>query len=349
MENNQVFCLDCKKIFSDISSYNEEHDKPLYQVLKAKHGYIETKKSLIYFASLIEANTHLSNAIKMLQKDIKDLSERNKLLEDFNQDIYFECNIAVRIGKKTTINNIGKCLLNFFPKNILFRIECKGDIENKDKNNFNIEIVFPFRKTEIKHCNIEKLVGCAGANEITDSEGSTFLIYNNYTSYVTQKDSLISIKLLKNYGFPGKYEEKNINVIINGMLTFHSLIAKYDIPLILYNILEKKFLCYENDGWIFVDYFIENEKMKEGCIISLLIDNNDGQNVKVYIKGKQKYLGYQPNYSTYEKNEAELNIIFYNKIYGHIGIYKNDYYLSMENNGLIAFNKKESHYLICNI
>ena len=105
---------------------------------------------------------------------------------------------------KTSIQDIGKCLLQFFPKSINFRIECKGDIQNNDKNNFKIEIIFPFRKAQIKQCYIEKILGCVYAQEIKDSDGNNFLICSNYSSFVAQKDSLISIKLLKNYSIPGK-------------------------------------------------------------------------------------------------------------------------------------------------
>ena len=345
--NKEVYCLNCKKKFVNINSFNQEHDKPLFKVLK-KHEYIEAENSLEHISNLIQVNSFLTNAIKMQQMQIKDLSENIKLLENFIQDIFLECNIYVKNGK-TTIKNIGKCLLNFFPKSINFRIECKGDIQSNDKNNFIIEIIFPFRKAQLKQCYIEKNLGCASVQEITDADGSTVLIYSNYSSYATQKDSLISIKLLKNYSIQGKYEQKKINVIINGMLTFHSLIVNYDVPLLLYNTLEKKFLCYEDYNWKFVDNFMQNEKINEGCLISLLIDDKDEKNLKIYIKGKHKYVGFKPNYSTNDKNEAELSIIFYNKIFGLIGIYKNGNSLSMDQNEFITFNQNETHYLVCNI
>ena len=89
------------------------------------------------------------------QKQIEDLSENIELLKNFTQDIFLECNVYVKNGK-TSIQDICKCLLQFFPKSINFRIECKGDIQNNDKNNFKIEIIFPFRKAQIKQCYIEK-------------------------------------------------------------------------------------------------------------------------------------------------------------------------------------------------
>ena len=94
---------------------------------------------------------------------------------------------------------------------------------------------------------------------------------------------------------------------------------------------------------------MQNEKINEGCLISLLIDDKDEKNLKIYIKGKHKYVGFKPNYSTNDKNEAELSIIFYNKIFGLIGIYKNGNSLSMDQNEFITFNQNETHYLVCNI
>ena len=66
-------------------------------------------------------------------------------------DIFFECNVNI----KNIENNInGKCLIHFFPKCILFRIECKGDIIFTNKKEFIIEILFPFQKSNLKFSSI---------------------------------------------------------------------------------------------------------------------------------------------------------------------------------------------------
>ena len=130
------------------------------------------------------------------------------------------------------------------------------------------------------------------------------------------------------------------------MLTFNSLIGNYNLPIILYNVLEKKFLCYEEFQWKFIDKFsFDDGRINEKCLISLLIDENN----KVLIKGINKYLGYKPNYSTSDEKEAQLDIYFVNKIYGLIEISKNGESLSMTEDGNITFNKEKTFYLICNI
>ena len=134
------------------------------------------------------------------------------------------------------------------------------------------------------------------------------------------------------------------------MLTFNSLIVNYDIPVILFNTLEKKFLSYSNNNWKFVDNFtLENGKINDECLLLLLIDSNDEKNEKVYIKGQYKYLSYNKNYVTNDKNEAELGIKFYNKSFGLIEISKGENILSMDNNGFATFNNIKTLYIICNI
>ena len=89
-------------------------------------------------------------------------------------------------------------------------------------------------------------------------------------------------------------------------ITFNSLIGNYNLPIILYNVLEKKFLCYEEFQWKFIDKFsFDDGRINEKCLISLLIDENN----KVLIKGINKYLGYKPNYSTSDEKEAQLDIL----------------------------------------
>ena len=94
---------------------------------------------------------------------------------------------------------------------------------------------------------------------------------------------------------------------------------------------------------------MENGTLNENCLISLIIDESDTKKKKVYIKGKNKFVGNKPSYVTSNKKEAELNIEFYNKIYGLIGIYSNDNSLSMNQDGSITFGQNENIYLVCNI
>ena len=342
---NEIYCLDCKKTFKNIELFNEEHNKPVYQVLNKRHNYITSDKSLQYIGSFIRANECLINAIKEQQKQIKDISQRLDIFEDGYKDIFFECNIQVKNGKEI-IKDIGKCSLQFYPRCINFKLECKGDIKTNNKNTFNIEIIFPFRKTNIKQCFIEKIQGCASNEEISDADGNSYTIFHNYSSYLEQKNSIISVKLLKNYCLQGKYEQKRINVVINGMLTFTSLIGNYNVPVILYNILEKKFLCYEEYQWKFIGNFTnENGEVNDKCLISLLIDDNN----IVKIKGMHKYLGFKPNYTTSDEKEAQLNISFVNKMYGLIEIGKDGKFLGMGEDGTAQFNQEKTFYLICNV
>ena len=268
------------------------------------------------------------------------------MFEDSYKDIFFECNIEIKNGKEI-IKNLGKCCLQFFPRCIYFKIECKGEIKNQDKNKFNINIVFPFRNANIKQCFIEKLQGCAATKELADDDNSNITLFHNYSSYVEQKKSIISVKIYKNYYLPGKFEQKKINVIINGMLTFNSLIGNYNLPIILYNILDKKFLCYDECQWRFIDNFtLEDGEINEKCLISLII----GDNNTILIKRMNKYLGYKPNYITSNEKEAKLDFNFVNKMYGLIEISKNGEFLSMlGENGNITFSKEKTFYLICNI
>ena len=351
MNKNEILCLDCKKYFENINSFEQEHDKPLFKVLKTKHSYIETKNTLEYIAKLSNTINILYEELQKRDKKINELSERIELVEDLNKKFFLECNILIRNGKNI-IRNIGTCFLNFISRCINFRLECKGDIIYNDKNKFNIEIIFPFRKAVIKQCYIEKIIGCVASQEITDSDGNSCIIFNSYSSYVEQKYSNTSIKLLKNYSTQGKFEQKKINVIINGTLIFNSLFVNYDKPIILFNTNKKKFLCYEDYAWKFIDNFnLENGLINEGCLITLLIDDNEVKNnQKVYIKGKHKYLGNKPNYATTDKKEAQLNIIFHNKLYGLVEIINDNYSLSLDENGNICFSENEQmFYLICNI
>lgn len=360
MNRNEIFCVDCNKYYENINSFKEDHDNNLsYMIMKQKtkkeHKVFETKNTLKYISQLNNNLLLLNEELQKKDKIINDLTKRIELIENLNNDFFLECNILIKNGKNI-IKNIGTCFLNFISRCIYFRIECKGDILNNEKNNFNIEIIFPFRNAQIKQCSIEKLIGCVLCQEIkNDSDGNDYRFFESYSSYVEQKNSTISIKLLKHYSTQGKFEQKKINVIINGILIFNSLCVYLNKPLILYNIDKKKFFCYENYNWKFIDDFnLENGLINENCLISLISEDNDDNNNSqlIYIKGKYKYLGNNNrSLMTNDKKEAQLNIIFHNKLYGLVEIINNDNYsLSSDENGDIFFDKNEKvFYLICNI
>lgn len=344
-ENEEIYCLDCEKYFKDIKSFNEEHEKTIYKVLKKAHKYINEKNSLEIIGNLLKQNKLLLLTIKEQQNGLEELSKRLDIYEDSYKDIFLDCNVIVRNGKKNLLN-MGKCSLQFFPRNIYFRIECKGDLVQDDKNKFQIDIIFPFRKANLKQCSIERFSGCCLTHEFSDGEGNALTYYHNYLTFVEQNNYIISIKSLRDYILPGKFEKKNINIIINGILNFKSLIGNINTPIILYNILDKKFLCYEDYQWKFIDNFVqENDELNKNCLVQFLIHQEN----KVRIKGQYKYLGFKPNYTTSDDKESLLDFNFLNRMYGLIEISKNGKYLSMDENNKIKYGTEKTYFLICNI
>ena len=344
-ENEEIYCLDCEKYFKDIKSFNEEHEKTIYKVLKKAHKYINEKNSLEIIGNLLKQNKLLLLTIKEQQNGLEELSKRLDIYEDSYKDIFLDCNVIVRNGKKNLLN-MGKCSLQFFPRNIYFRIECKGDLLKDDKNKFQIDIIFPFRQLNLKQCSIEKINGCYLSQELSDGDGNPFTYYHNYLSFIEQNKYIISVKSLRDYILPGKFEKQNISIVINGILSFNSLIGNTNAPLILYNILEKTFLCYEDYQWKFVDNFVdENNDLNKNCLIYFFISEDN----KVHIKGEHKYLGFKPNYATSDEKESLLDINFLNKMYGLVEISKDGKYLTMEEGGKINYGTEKTYFLICNI
>lgn len=237
---NEILCINCEKYYKNINSFKEEHDNNIiYNAIKKPHDYIEAKNTLEYIFKLQKNYDSLKEELQKKDKIINELVKRIELVEELNNDFFLECNIIVKNGKNV-LKNIGTCFLNFISRCIYFRIECKGDIINNEKNIFNIEIIFPFRNAQIKQCSIEKLIGCVSCQEIkNDTDGNEYRFFESYSSYVEQKNSTVSIKLLKHYSTLGKFEQKKINVIINGTLIFNSLCIYLNKPLILYNIDKK--------------------------------------------------------------------------------------------------------------
>lgn len=351
MDKNEIYCFDCNKYFPNIDLFNQEHNKTINKVIGIKHDFLKPELTLQYISNLTKKIKSLSEELEKKDQQIKEFSKRLELVEDLNKGFFVECNAQIRNGKNV-IKNIGTCFLNFISRNINFRIECNKDILNKDKIKFNIEIIFPFRKAKTKQCYVERLFGCVSSKEIMDYEGNSVIIFDGYSSFVKQNNSIISINLLKNYETQGFFEKKKINVVINGTLIFDSLLSTNDKPIILFNVNKKKFLCYEKN-WKFIDNFILDDApgiINERCLISLLIidDKDDNYERKIIIKGKHNYLGYKSN-STNNENEAILDMVYYNKAYGVIKIAKNGNYLSLDENGNIIFNKEENYYLLCNI
>ena len=39
-QNSEIYCIDCDKYFTNIDSYNDEHEKAVYKVLNKTHKYI---------------------------------------------------------------------------------------------------------------------------------------------------------------------------------------------------------------------------------------------------------------------------------------------------------------------
>ena len=133
------------------------------------------------------------------------------------------------------------------------------------------------------------------------------------------------------------------------MLSFNSLIINFNAPIILFNILDKNFLCYENYQWKFIDDFIiiENDDfiLNKNCMVNFIFEN-DG---KVRIKGEHKYLGFEPNYSTLDEKDSLLDIVFLNKMYGLVEISKNGKYLAMNKDGDVYYQMEKTFYLVSNV
>ena len=65
------------------------------------------------------------------------------------------------------------------------------------------------------------------------------IIHNNYSSAIIQNNYITSIKLMRNYYANGYLEKNNIDVIINGFLTF-SFLNMILVYLLFFLILLKK-------------------------------------------------------------------------------------------------------------
>ena len=154
--------------------------------------------------------------------------------------------------------------------------------------------------------------------------------------------------MLRNYYAIGYLEQKKIDLSINGILTFSSF--KYDIslPLVLYNINQKKYICYENYKWKFIENcFLNDGNIRNNCIVNLdlILESNE-----IYIKNQYKYLGNKSDYVTTEKNDAKYEFNFLNKFYGIISISYNNKFLSSDNDtGSIKLTNEQNYFIIYNV
>jgi hypothetical protein len=314
--------------------------------MEIKHSYLFENNSLAYFAKLFSDNNEIINIINNQKNQIQTIAAKLNYYEDaFKNDVNFECNIRL----KNIENKIkGKCLIHFFPKCITFRIECGGNINFKGKKEFEIEIIFPFKQSEIKMSSIEKIKGCIFTQKVMNLSEQEAVIYNNYSPAVIQNNYITSIKLLRNYYANGYLEKNNIDVIINGFLTFTSFRYDLNLPFILFNITQKKFISYENYQWKFSENcFLEDGNINPNFLINLEMNLESNE---IYVKNKYKYLKNEPNFVGTDKNEAKFHFNFINKFYGIITIDNKGLFLSADaDTGMLKLCQEENYYIIYNI
>ena len=203
----KVFCLDCNKYFESLENYKKEHDDKIsYKVMNIQHNYLLENNALAYFAKLFSDNSKIIDIINKQNIEIQKTASKLNYYEDaFKNDVNFECNIRL----KNIENKIkGKCLMHFFPKCIKFRIECEGNIIFKGRKDFEIEIIFPFKQSEIKMTSIEKIKGCIFTQKVMNLSEQEAVIHNNYSSAIIQNNYMTSVKLMRNYYANGYLEKK---------------------------------------------------------------------------------------------------------------------------------------------
>ena len=344
--NKKVLCIQCNKYFENIEDFNQKHNKVSSKVMNIKHDYLLEENCLAYISKILADNSKIIEAINYQNRQIQQISSKLNYYEDaLKNDIIFETNINL----KNIENKIdGKCLIHLFPKTINFRIECKGNIIYNGKKEFEIEILFPFQKSELKLSSIEKLQGCLSTQKVLNSSEQESIIFNNYSSIIIQKNYLISIKLLKNYYSFGNLEQKKSDISIDGILTFSSFQYNLKLSFIIYNIIEKKFICYENYKWKFIDNcFSNNGNIKENCVVNLELFEDSNE---IYINNQYKFLGNKPDFTTNEKKDAKFYFKFLNKFYGIISIFFNNQFLSSEkDSGLVKLTNNQNFFIIYNV
>ena len=343
--NKKVYCLECQKYFNNYENFKAEHEKVSYKVMNIQHNPLLEENCLSYISQIILENNAFKKKIWEQDAQIKQIESKLNYYEDaLKNDVNFECNINI----ENTENIDGKCLLHFFPKCVNFRIDCKGVIDLKGKKEFNIEILFPFKNVNLKFSSIEKLQGCVLIQKVLNLSEQETTIFNNYSSFISQKNCITSIKLLRNYFVVGCFEQKKFDVSINGILTFTNFKYNISSPLVLFNITQKKYLCYNNYQWKFIDNCFENDgSVSKACIIELESDENSSY---IYIKSQFKYLGNKNDFVATNKESAQYNYKFYNKFYGIITLFINEKFLSADaDTGLVKLSDKENYFMIYNV
>ena len=342
--NKKVFCLECKMYFDNYESYKATHEKASFKVMKIQHTPLLEDACLSYISNILLDNVKIKERIREQDAQIKQIESKLNYYEDaLKNDVSFECNINI----ENTENIDGKCLLHFFPKCVNFRIDCKGVIDLKGKKEFNIEILFPFKNVNLKFSSIEKLQGCVLIQKVLNLSEQETTIFNNYSSFISQKNYITSIKLLRNYFIAGCFEQKKFDVSINGILTFTNFKYNLSSPFVLYNITQKKYICYNNYQWKFIDNCFENDgSISKACIIDLELD----QNSSIYIKNQFKYLGNKNDFVATDKENAQYKYKFYNKFYGILTIFNNERFLSADpDTGLVKLSEEENYFIIYNV
>ena len=304
----KVICIECKKYFKNLEEWKKEHDKISFKVKEIKHNYLNEGDNLGYIFNILVDNDKIHKILEEQSKEIKLMKNKLNYYEDsLENDVFFETNINI---KYTHNKNLGKCLIHFFPKSIHFRIEYEGEINFTERKEFEIEILFPFKKSKIKYCSIEKLQGCLFGQKVMNISEQETTIYNGYSSCINQKNKMTSIKLLRNYFNFGLLEKKNIDISINGVLTFSDFGFQSNKSSIIYNIEDKRFLYYKDFQWKFIDNcFSEDGKgnIKEECIVNIQFDYVKKE---LYINNQFSYLGNENNFITKEKNKAKFQFEF---------------------------------------
>ena len=219
----------------------------------------------------------------------------------------------------------------------------------KGEKDFEIEIIFPFKQSEIKMSSIEKIKGCIFTQKVMNLSEQEAIIHNSYSSAIIQNNYITSIKLMRNYYATGYLEKNNIDVIINGFLTFSFLNMILVYLLFFLILLKKKFISYENYQWKFSDNcFLEDGIINTNCLIYLEINLELSE---IYIKNKYKYLKNEPNFVKTDKNEAKFHFNFINKFYGILTIDNNkeEFLSSDAETGQVKPSKEENYYITHNI
>ena len=344
--NQKLFCIECKRYFIDKEDWNKEHDKVYYKIKKIKHNYLIEGNVLSYIFDIMSKNSENEQRIIRQNIEIEKIKNKVNFYEDsLKNNVFFEANINI----KNIENKIfGKCLIHFFPKSIYFKIECNGNINFDGNKEFELEIIFPFKNSELKFCTIEKLQGCLFSKKVQNTSDEETTIFSNYSSIVDQKNKLISVKLLRNYHIIESLKKNKINFSVNGILTFADFGFHINDPFVLYNINQKRFLSYDKYQWKFIENcFTKDGKIKNECIVYLEFNFDSGE---IYIKNDYNYIGNNGNFITKDKENAKFLFKFLNSFYGIITIVYNNKYLYPDiKSGLIRLSEESSYFMVINI